>query len=240
MNNERAVSTFFGGAQAAAYDQRWARMAPMAEALHFLTGAALSGLPERSRLLCVGAGTGAELLALAKAFPGWRFTAVEPSGAMLEVCRGKVEAAGLASRCEFHEGYLDTLPPSASFDGATAILVSQFLTDVEARRAFFRGIAARLRPGGLLVDAELAAQPPLPANRELLRAWAAAHGAPDPGDATPPGWGTDVAVSAPRDIEALIESAGFESPTLFHQALFIHAWFARVPGTSLAPQPGRD
>ena len=31
------------------------------------------------------------------------------------------------------------------------------------------------------------------------------------------------------DIEAIITASGFEAPTLFYQALFIHAWFASAP-----------
>lgn len=44
------------------------------------------------------------------------------------------------------------------------------------------------------------------------------------------GWGKDVAVSRPEEIESMIAGAGFEPPILFYQALFIHAWYARSPG----------
>ena len=44
------------------------------------------------------------------------------------------------------------------------------------------------------------------------------------------GWGKDVAVSRPEEIESIIAGAGFEPPILFYQALFIHAWYARSPG----------
>ena len=43
---------------------------------------------------------------------------------MLDVCR-KAEACGVASRCVFHAGYLDSLPSGQAFDAATALLVSQ-------------------------------------------------------------------------------------------------------------------
>ena len=230
--NDKVISHFFGAAHAPAYDQRWSRLAPMADSLHFLTGAVLAELPAEARILCVGAGTGAELISLAKTFPAWRFTAVEPSAAMLDVCRRKVEALGLNSRCDFHEGFLETLPSGEPFDGASAILVSHFLTDAEERRAFFRGIARRLKPGGLLVNAEIASSSPLALSGPMIKAWNSAHGAAAPTTSPPPGWGTDVAVGSPREIEALVASAGFEAPTLFHQALFIHAWFARRTPTA--------
>src|SRR3546814_12995816 len=47
--------------QAAGYDTQWARMAPIRESLHFLLETVFAGLPDDARLLCVGAGTGAEI-----------------------------------------------------------------------------------------------------------------------------------------------------------------------------------
>ena len=102
------------------YDERFAAIAPMRDTLHLLTRAILGDLPADARILCVGAGTGLELLDLARAFPRWRFTAVEPATPMLNRCREKAAEAGVASRCTFHEGYLDSLPPAEPFDGRRA------------------------------------------------------------------------------------------------------------------------
>src|SRR5262245_30065050 len=96
-------STAFGQQHAAGYDQRFAKVAAMRDALHLLTAAVFGDLPADARVLCVGAGTGAEVLYFAQRFPGWRFTAVEPSGPMLAVCRRKAEECGIAARCQFHE-----------------------------------------------------------------------------------------------------------------------------------------
>src|SRR5690606_25422152 len=95
--------------QAAGYDERWAKTAPIRDALHFLLEAVLADLPDDARILCVGAGTGEEIDHFAKRRPGWTFVAVEPSGAMLEVCRAKAEKGGYADRCLCHAGYLDSL-----------------------------------------------------------------------------------------------------------------------------------
>src|SRR5436190_2838514 len=142
--------------QAATYDQQWHKMSAINGALHLLTSAVLSELPSTARILCVGSGTGAEILYLAQRFPGWHFTAVEPSVPMLEVFRRKAEENKILSRCVLHAGYLDSLPPGDSFDAATAFLVSQFIVNREERTAFFQGIAHRLRSNGLLVSSDLA------------------------------------------------------------------------------------
>jgi tRNA (cmo5U34)-methyltransferase len=76
---------------------------------------------------------------------------------MLDVCRQRAARAGFAERCRFHQGFLDSLPPTPPFEAATCFLVSQFVLDCDARREFFRGIADRLRAGGMLASCDLAA-----------------------------------------------------------------------------------
>lgn len=125
-NREPAI--MFGKDRAPSYDKMWAKLAPTRDALHLLIHAILSNLPADARILCVGVGTGSELLDLAQAFPQWQFTAVEPAAPMLNICRQKVEACGITARCTFHEGYLDSLPTSNSFDAAASLLVSHFIT----------------------------------------------------------------------------------------------------------------
>jgi len=90
MNTAHAPVAF-DKAHAAGYDQRFAKLAPMKEALHLLLRLLFSEFPAEARILCVGAGTGAELLYLAQAFPQWRFTAVDPSAPMLDICRQRAQ-----------------------------------------------------------------------------------------------------------------------------------------------------
>ena len=216
--------------QAATYDQQWARLAPLRDALNLLIGAVFSDLPDNARILCVGAGTGAEILYLAQKFPQWHFTAVEPSAPMLAVCRRRAEEAGIASRCEFHCGYLDSLPSSKAFDAATSILVSQFILGNAARVDFFRAIANRLRPGGQLVSADLASDVNSEAYQSLLEVWlrmmTAAEVTEEMRERMRTTYGRDVAVLPPEDVASLIMSGGFKAPVLFHQAGLIHAWYA--------------
>jgi len=153
--NSDSPRQHFDEQQAAGYDERWAPLAPLRDSLHLQMRLVLQGLPADARILCVGAGTGAELIALARAFPSWRFVAVDPSAPMLEVCKQNAARESITHRCEFHAGYAHELPANLKCDAATTILVSQFLTDRTARVGFFREIAQRLKPGGTLVTADL-------------------------------------------------------------------------------------
>ena len=225
------LPAFFDKEQAATYDERFAKLAPMRDAIHLITAAVFSELPSRARILCVGAGTGAEILFLARRFPDWQFTAVEPAAAMLEICKRRAAEEGIADRCTFHEGYLDTLPPAEEFHAATSILVSQFILDPGERRGFFAGIAARLLPGGYLVSADLSADLSSPEGENILAMWLRLMGSTE----MPPeqiarmreAYNRDVAITPAGEIEALMMSGGFDRPVPMLQALLIRAWFAR-------------
>lgn len=221
--------TPFDESHAASYEERFARLAPMRDALHLVTQLALGELPSDARVLCVGAGTGAELLHLAAAFPGWRFTAVDPSEPMLRRCRTSVEAAGVSARCRFHEGLVEDLPADeGAFDGATALLVSQFLVDREARSGFFRSIADRLRPRAPLMVADLASPDPSGPLVELWRrAWLHAGVPAEQVARLHESFGKQVAVLPPEEVASIIGAGGFEHPLRCFQSILIHGWLAR-------------
>lgn len=220
----------FGRNHAAEYDERFARLAPLKEALHLLMIAALRGLPGDARVLCVGAGTGAEILTLAEAFPGWRFVAVDPSGPMLAVARDKAAAQGIAERCEFHEGYLDSLPAGESFDAATSILVSQFVMDRGDRVGFFKSIASRLRPGAPLISADLTGHADPAVFERELSLWCdlmlSTGQTPEQIGNLREAYGTHVALLPEDEVASIIVQGGFTAPLPFLQAGLIRAWLA--------------
>ncbi len=221
----------FDRERAANWDKLSAKLAPSKDALHLLIRLVLSELPDDARILCVGVGTGAELIYLAQQFPQWQFTAVEPAAPMLNICRQKAQECGITSRCTFHEGYLDSLPASDAFHAATSILVSHFIMQSEDRRNFFRQISARLRPNGCLVSADLAFDRSTPAYKSSLEVWLR----PLQYAEVPAGeiekmigvYGRSIAMLPPQEVESIIASSGFDSPVLFFQTLLIHAWYAR-------------
>lgn len=230
MSSQDAVVAF-DAERAAIYDRQFEKVAALNGALHLLTRLVLQELPLDARVLCVGAGTGAELLALAEAFPGWTFAALDPSAPMLDVCRRKAEESGITARCVFHAGTLDTLPASQLFDAATCFLVSHFLVERDKRRDFFAQIAARLRPGALLVSSDLTADRASPEYERTLEVWqrmlAFAEAPPESIAQILASYGHAVAVLPPREVEEVIAAGGFDAPTPFYRALLIHAWFAR-------------
>lgn len=234
MRNDEIKAIF--DQQASSYDERWAKTAPIRDALHFLMEGVFAELPVHARILCIGMGTGEEINYLAKRFPRWTFTAVEPSGAMLDVCRNKAQRGGFASRCHFHEGYLESLPVQEAFDAATCFLVSQFIQEQEARADFFRSIAARLRPEGILASSDLASDVDSSEYDSLLNVWLnvmSAGGIPAAGlEQMRAAYARDVAILPPAQVASIIESAGFDAPVMFYQAGLIHAWFSkRASGT---------
>lgn len=229
MNNDELKAVF--DQQASGYDKQWARMAPINNGLYFLLEYVFAELSSEARILCVGVGTGKELVHLANRFSGWRFTAVEPAGAMLDVCRHRVEEAGITSRCYFHEGYLDSLPAGEMHDAATCFLVSQFILEQEARSEFFQQIANRIKPGGILASSDLAAEVGSESYEVLLRVWQRVMA---PADVSAEGlnrmraaYAKDVAVMSPATVASIVKSGGFEAPVQFFQAGLIHAWFAK-------------
>lgn len=230
MDSEK--TGFFGKNHAANYDKSSEGLAAIKDALHLVTKVSLMDLPDNSEILCVGAGTGAELIALAQSNPGWRFTALDSSEAMLDVCREKLDKEGLLSRCDFHLGYIDSLPGNRIYNAATAILVSQFLTNKADRVAFFEKIRRHLKSGGYLINADLARPVEDHQYRKLMESWIKMHRynglSAEQATASTSLWDKFVSVIESGKIEAILIAGGFKNPMLIFQVVFIHAWVSRV------------
>lgn len=223
----------FNSDHAARYDKLNEKIAALNNSMHLFTRIILSELPEEAKILCIGAGTGAELLYLAKEFPGWHFTAVEPSEPMLNVCRKKAADIGITQRCTFHHGYLDSLNSSGQFNAATSFLVSQFIIQKDDRINFFKQIADSLLPDGILVSSDLSHDINSPDYEKLLDLWLRllkfSEWPAENLDKLPEVYKTNVSVLPHKEVEGIIESAGFNKPVKFLQNGLISAWFSRKP-----------
>jgi len=216
----------FNGELANSYDAQRNKLAPIKDALHLCSKFFLSELAEDAQILCVGVGTGEELIYLAREYPGWNFTAIDPSPDMLEKCHNRLTLSGFESRCTLYEGYLHTLDNNARYDGATSILVSHFLVDKKDRIQYFSDIHKRLRSGGLLLNADIASNVPDEYFQSLLKGWIKMHEYAqmniDIND-----FGKKVSLLPINEIENLILESGFNSAMHFYQAILINAWLCR-------------
>jgi tRNA (cmo5U34)-methyltransferase len=101
----------------------------------------------------------------------------------------------------------------------------------EQRRNFFSQIAARLRPQGYLISADLASDLSTYSYQSLREIWTRmlqyAEYPPQAIEDFLAAHGRDAAVLPPPEVAAIVESSGFDRAVLFMQTLFIHAWYAR-------------
>jgi SAM-dependent methyltransferase len=115
-----------------------------------------AGLPPR-RILDLGSGTGTGTFALLERFEGAEVIALDKSGQMLHRLRDKARVLGLAERVHAIEADLDaSWPATGTADLAWASASLHHLADPGR---VLTEILAALRPGGLLVAAELDSMP---------------------------------------------------------------------------------
>lgn len=177
-----------------------------------------------AQILIIGAGGGMETLALAQAQPGWCFTGVDPSAAMLDLARGTV--APVADRVELIEGMVDQAPDGL-FDGATCMLTLHHI-DRDARLHTLQQIRRRLKPGARFVIAGHSAPGPNP-ERWMTRAAAFGdRGALDWERAANTGRVLTERLSllTPSEEEELLQEAGFVEVALFYAAFSFRGWVA--------------
>ena len=226
-------SDFFNQALAETYDEKNRKLAPIADGLHFLVRLVLADLPTDARILCVGVGTGAEVLSLATAHPKWSFVGVDPSAEMLGVCRDRLQQADVLDRCELIHGFVQDAPEDPEFDAVLSILVAHFVR-AEDRPGYYREIHDRLRPDGCFVSAEICFDLESQEMPEMLRNWERVQtlmgATAESLQQLPDTLRNTLCVLSPTKTEALLRAAGFELPVPFFQAFLIRGFFATRSG----------
>lgn len=225
-------AAIFNEERASNYDQGIRFAGIGYDVMHDLTAALLGAtLPEHAHLLIIGAGTGEEIIRLAPAHPGWCYTAVDPSPAMLAIARQRIAAANLEARVELITGTVDALPAEPVHDAATILLVMHFLGDDGDKLALLREVATRLRPGAPVVLSDMYGATETPEHARFLDAWRhrqLGNGmAPADVDAMFQHIASDLRLVSGERLEALMTEAGFASPLLFFKALLFGGWIAR-------------
>lgn len=230
MSDQSATASpnFFNREMADAYDRRNSALTDISNCLHFLVRLVLANLRDDARILCVGVGTGAEILSLAAAYPGWSFVGIDPSEEMLAVGRQRLGEAGVLHRCELLHGYAADAPREG-FDAAVSLLVAHFVKRDE-RQAFYSAIHDRLRQDGVFVSAEISGDLDAPAFPAVLEDWKQVQilmGATPDSLANLSRMMREVlGVLGPAETEALWEAGGFPRPVPFFQAFMIRGWHA--------------
>ncbi|SMG29612.1 class I SAM-dependent methyltransferase [Cedecea sp. NFIX57] len=214
------------------YDASSERLKDMSNNLHALLSLLLRDLPAEAKVLCVGVGTGTEIVRLAKLYPEWRFTGVDPSPDMLAVCAEKLEREGLSDRCTLIEGHVVDVPEQETFDAALCLLVAHFIQHPQ-RGGIYQHIADRLKPAGQLITAEIAGDMADPDFDGQLKHWVALQQAytqrPRDISEVKAELNQRLLLLPPRQTGVLLREAGFASAQPFFQSLLIHAWQAIKP-----------
>lgn len=224
------MTDFFTKDASKNYDAKNSRLSPITDNLHFLIRLVLKDLPAQSRVLCIGVGTGAEILSLAKEYSTWTFVGVDPSASMLDVCHERLKDAGIAGRCELIHGYAQDLPLDSRFDAALSVLVAHFVKR-EERMNFYQSMIKRLKTGGYLVNAEISHDMDAPEFPSMLKNWERVQslmGATTESlQALPTLMKEVLAVLPPSEIETLIQDSGIKIPVRFFQSFMITGWHGR-------------
>jgi tRNA (cmo5U34)-methyltransferase len=146
----------FQGDEAVNYDSRITKLVPGYELLHQLTAAQLMTLlPDDSTILIVGAGTGMDIIQLARINESWHFIAQDISTDMLNIAKAQFTDHGLLARVTFHHGALSKL--DTPVDAAVCLLVMHFLLDNGDKSALLQSIRDNLVSSGALFIADLVA-----------------------------------------------------------------------------------
>jgi len=115
-------------------------------------------LPERGRVIDVGAGTGTGTIALARQLPDAEVIALDVDGEMLKHIQDKARASGLAGRIRTVQADLDQAWPDG-LKNADLVWAANSLHHMHDPAHAVAQIYQMLRPGGLLAVTELESFP---------------------------------------------------------------------------------
>ncbi|MBL4805164.1 MAG: class I SAM-dependent methyltransferase [Alphaproteobacteria bacterium] len=224
---------FFDKQASQSYDERNANLGAITDNLHLLIRLILQDLPADARILCVGVGTGTEILHLAQHFPYWHFTGVDPSASMLDVCKDKLEDADLLSRCELVEGYIEDVPVDRQFDAVLCLLVTHFIKDTDKRQNTFDSMYALLKPGGYLINADISYDTASPLYDDMFAKWQNLQKQRGATEESLSELKTmmiaHLSVLPAPAMEKFLKTAGFPTPIQFFQSLLISGWYSQKP-----------
>jgi tRNA (cmo5U34)-methyltransferase len=177
MATEHRVATHLGLA-ASDYDAAIRTYIPGYEAM-IDTIVGIVGTLGAPYVVDLGAGTGALGAAILDRVPRARVQFLDIDPAMLEVASARV--AGHGDRIELRRGSFDDALPAC--DAVVASLALHHVPELDRKRALYTRIHDALRPGGVLLVADVTAHEIGAAHDHIYRVWTASmaeHGIPVP------------------------------------------------------------
>jgi tRNA (cmo5U34)-methyltransferase len=213
MATEHRVATHLGLA-ARDYDAAIRRYIPAYEEMIETVVAIVAAL-DAPQVIHLGAGTGALGGAILERVPHSRVSFLDIDPAMLEIAAARVAAHG--GRAELRRGSFDDALPAC--DAAVASLALHHVPELDRKRALYARIHAALRPGGVLLVADITVPESGAARDHVYRGWAAAmaeHGiTATEAQALFAKWAGEDRYY-PLAVElALLDAAGFAEPECF-------------------------
>jgi len=186
-----------------------------------------AALQENASLLVVGSGSGNEILQLAEQRPHWSFVGIDPSEAMLEIAKNRLQP--LTNDISLLQGTILTASiPTKKFDAASCVLVLHFIESYEEKLATLQGIASHLKTGapfvlvskyGQLNSVETELQ------FDLWRAYWQQHTKISAADlANMEQSIRSLSFMGEEDIVALLQQAGFTQPSRFFATTLFAGW----------------
>lgn len=200
------------------------------DSLRHMMAALLQPLPEHASILCLGPGAGAEILTLGSHHPSWRFAVVDPDPESLSHCRQILKAGGMDGSADLFNGYLQEYQAHALFDAVTSVFQSHSILDVDDKFAYFLALDARLKPGGMLVLADIFGDKGAYGFGRLAQAWLNQYLGQRLGSEefeSVRAYLETVDFVTEEELTALMLGAGFYEPIRFFQAFLFGGWFSR-------------
>lgn len=194
-----------------------------------VTAAALA--PADAKVLDLGCGTGAGLLALARAMPEARLMGCDPAPPMVAAARARLDEAGVNARLT--SGPLSAAAPEGPFDLIVCTLVLHFVPPSE-RSELLADLRGALRPGGALVISVLERSDAPEVQRawnQIRRHYAAKRGVtPAELEAREAQTRGKVHPFGPGELADTLDAAGFTASTPLFRSLAVHTRLARAGG----------
>lgn len=162
----------FGEDLSLVYDERIREIIPGYEAMHEIAQYLLEeNTKDKATILVAGVGTGHEAIAYAKSRPDWNIVGFDPSAKMLAAAREKIESLNIQDNIEFIHGSIEDVSPEILLDGATSILVMQFLPDNGTKQHYLNEISKRLEHCARIILIDLEGDKYSSEYNMLLEAW---------------------------------------------------------------------